>query len=116
MLRQFVTPACRVTWPLALAVSVAGAQTLPLADPPMTLPERVAQCQACHGASGKPDDESFPIIGGQNRAYLVLALQALRDGQRGGGNAATMQPFAQGLTDEQIDELAGFFAGLRNLR
>lgn len=57
-----------------------------------------------------------PIIAGQNRAYLALALRALREGQRGGGNAEIMQPFAQGLTDAQIDELAGFFAGLRNLR
>ena len=116
MLRQLATLACRVIWPLGLAVSVAGAQTLPPGDPPMTLPERVAQCQACHGASGKPANVEWPIIGGQNRAYLALALRALRDGQRGGGNAEIMQPFTQGLTDAQINELAGFFAGLRNLR
>lgn len=116
MLRLFAARAGLVIWPLVLAASTAGAQTPPLADPPMTLPERVAQCQACHGASGQPTNADWPIIGGQNRAYLALALRALRDGQRGGGNAEIMRSAAEGLTDEQIDELAGFFAGLQNLR
>jgi cytochrome c553 len=97
---------------LAMAASPLAAQTAP----PTPLPELLDQCQSCHGASGQPVNDEFPIIGGQNRAYLAAALRALRGGQRGGGNAEAMQPFAKDLTDEQIEALAAFFSTLRNLR
>lgn len=103
---------------LLLTALPAAGQTAapPTADPPMSLPDMLNQCQSCHGASGRPDNDEFPIIGGQNRAYLAGALRAFRAGQRNGPNAETMQPFAKELTDAQIDALAAFFSTLRNLR
>lgn len=102
---------------LAITASGAVAQTpAPPADPPMTLPELLGQCQSCHGASGRPDNPEYPIIGGQHREYLAGALRGYRTGQRNGVNAELMQTFAKDLTDAQIEELAAFFAMLRNLR
>lgn len=115
-------PACRcrmrsVVLLLAIIASGAVAQTpSPPADPPMTLPALVNQCQSCHGASGRPDDPEYPIVGGQNREYLAGALRSYRAGQRNGANAELMQSFAKDLTDAQIDDLAAFFSMLRNLR
>lgn len=103
----------------SIVVLLGGMIALPtLAQmvPPGGVPELAEQCQSCHGASGRPANDEWPVIGGQNRAYLMMALQALRSGQRGGGNAETMQPFAKDLTDAQIEELATFFSSLRNLR
>lgn len=115
----FAARAGQMIWPLVPALAfafAAKAQTPPPVDPPPNLSDIVGQCQSCHGASGQPVNEEWPIIGGQNRAYLALALRALRDGTRGGGNAEIMQSAARGLTDAQIDQLADFFSRLRNLR
>ncbi len=101
---------------LLFAALPVAAQTAQPADAPVDLAELMAQCQSCHGASGRPANDEWPIIGGQNRAYLSAALRALRSGQRGGGNAETMAPFAKDLTDAQIEELAAYFSTLRNLR
>lgn len=81
-----------------------------------TVPASAEQCLSCHGPFGRPDNPDYPIIGGQNAAYLAAALRAYRAGQRTSELAATMAGFAQPLDDRTIDELAAFFAGLRSLR
>ena len=81
-----------------------------------SVPEAAAPCLSCHGAFGRPDNLDYPIIGGQNAAYLAAALRAYRAGRRSGELADTMAPFAQPLDDRTIDELAAFFASLRSLR
>lgn len=117
MLPGRVSRACWMVSLLAVAaLPVAGQTGNQTVDPPATLPELLQQCQSCHGASGRPNNDEFPIIGGQNRAYLMSALRAFRAGERGGGNAETMLPFAKDLTDAQIEALAAFFSTLRNLR
>lgn len=108
-------------WRLPAAIGVllllpldAGAQGGPAAAG--TLPASAEQCLSCHGPFGRPDNPDYPIIGGQNAAYLAAALRAYRAGQRTSELAATMAGFAQELDDPTIDELAAFFAGLRSLR
>jgi cytochrome c553 len=49
-------------------------------------------------------------LAGQNREYLEVALRAYRDGQRGGGQAALMIMNATGLSDEDIADLASYYA------
>jgi cytochrome c553 len=83
-------------------------------DPPV--PEAAAQCLSCHGSFGRPDNLDYPIIGGQNASYLAAALRAYRAGQRTSDLAQTMTPFAQGLDDRTIEDLAAFFSTLRSLR
>ncbi|WP_336365645.1 c-type cytochrome [Marinobacter sp. C2H3] len=71
-----------------------------------------ARCAACHGQNGISAIPVYPSLAGQNEAYLVSALKAYRSGQRAGGQAAIMQGQAASLTDEQIDNLAAYFAKL----
>ncbi|WP_233198853.1 MULTISPECIES: c-type cytochrome [Luteimonas] len=75
-------------------------------------------CIDCHGAAGNvPLDPTYPKIGGQFRDYLAHALQQYRDGTR---DHALMSQQAANLTDQQIADLAAYFAAqpseLRDLR
>ena len=65
-------------------------------------------CIDCHGADGNaPLDPTYPKIGGQYRDYLAHALQAYRAGDR---DHALMSNQARDLDDQQIADLAAYFA------
>lgn len=81
-----------------------------------SVPVAAGPCLSCHGPFGRPENLDYPIIGGQNAAYLAAALRAYRAGQRSGASAETMTPFAQPLDDRAIEDLAFFFSTLRSLR
>ena len=67
-----------------------------------------AACVSCHGANfSKPLDPSYPKIAGQHYDYLEHALVQYRDGRR---EHALMSQQAANLTDQQIADLAAFFA------
>lgn len=75
-------------------------------------------CIDCHGKDGNaPIDPTYPKLGGQYRDYLAHTLQTYRDGQR---EHALMSQQAKDLTDQQIADLAAYFAArpsqLRDLR
>lgn len=65
-------------------------------------------CIDCHGPDGnQPLDPTYPKLGGQYADYLGHALQQYRSGAR---DHALMSNQAQGLSDQQIADLAEFFA------
>lgn len=65
-------------------------------------------CIDCHGADGNhPIDPSYAKLGGQYRDYLAHALQMYRDGDR---EHVLMSNQAQDLSDQQIADLAAYFA------
>ena len=65
-------------------------------------------CIDCHGPDGyAPIDASYPKLGGQYADYLAHALQQYRKGER---QHALMTPQATGLGDQDIADLAAFFA------
>lgn len=64
-------------------------------------------CVDCHGPEGNaPIDPSYPKLAGQYSDYLAQALQAYRSGAR---EHALMSAQAQGLSDQQIADLAAYF-------
>jgi cytochrome c553 len=73
--------------------------------------QKNAMCQGCHGVPGfrtaYPEVYSVPKIGGQNAAYLVSALKAYRSGDR---SHPTMVAIAASLSDQDIADLAAFYA------
>lgn len=65
-------------------------------------------CQACHGADGNGiGDPQYPLLAGQYADYLEKALHDYRSGER---DNAIMKGFASTLSDEDIINLAAFFA------
>ncbi|TXH96820.1 MAG: cytochrome c [Rheinheimera sp.] len=68
---------------------------------------KAAMCAACHGATGISVLPDYPNLAGQKAGYLQQALKAYRDGQR---QHQIMAPMAQGLTDQEIADIAAFFA------
>ena len=65
-------------------------------------------CAACHGADGnKPSAPDQPILAGQYYDYLVRALTDYKVGRR---NNPIMKGFAAGLSTQDIEDLAAWFA------
>ena len=70
-------------------------------------PEKVTVCAACHGADGKSVQPIYPNLAGQYSNYLEHALKEYRDGSR---KNAIMAGQAANLTDQDIHDLARYFA------
>ena len=70
-----------------------------------------AACVECHGVSGKGTDLG-PRIAGQPATYTVKVMGEYKAGSRGNSNAMQMV-IARTLSDEQIEALAHYYAGLR---
>jgi cytochrome c553 len=65
-------------------------------------------CQACHGQDGNGvGDPQYPVIAGQYADYLSLAMLAYKTGER---QNVIMQGFMAPLSEQDIDDLAAFFA------
>lgn len=69
--------------------------------------EKAATCAACHGADGVSQIPSNPILAGQYPSYLEQALKSYRSGER---ENAIMAGFAAQLSDQDIADLAAWFA------
>ena len=66
-------------------------------------------CAACHGLEGLSANPLWPNLAGQHPAYLAAQIRAYRDGKR---EEITMQPFVQDLTDQDVEDLAAWYASL----
>jgi cytochrome c553 len=67
-------------------------------------------CMACHGPAGNATLANQPSLAGQPRTFLENQLVLIREGVR---EVPVMQTFVKDLTDEQIVELAKYFAAQR---
>lgn len=75
--------------------------------------EKSASCVACHGAQGKVSVPMYPNLAGQNAMYLEQSLKAYKKGERTGGQAGVMQAYVTRLTDDDISDLAAYYASLK---
>ena len=64
-------------------------------------------CAACHGATGHSMNPLWPNLAGQKEQYLAKQIKAFRDGTR---KDPTMAPMVMALTDDDIANLAAYFA------
>jgi len=72
-------------------------------------------CVNCHGQDGKGKSKSnslFPVIGGQNKPYLVKQLKNLKAGTRNNDPAGMMRDIASKLSDDEINSVAEYISGL----
>lgn len=73
----------------------------------------VPACLECHGPADHDHNSHYPRLAGQHRRYLKLQLELFKSGSRGGSEYAhLMRPVANGLTAEQMTDVAGFYASL----
>ena len=68
-------------------------------------------CQGCHGIPGYktafPAVYNVPALGGQHAGYRVKALQGYKSGER---SHPTMRAIAAGLGDQDMADLAAYYA------
>lgn len=65
-------------------------------------------CSACHGADGNSAVASFPKLAGLGEKYLLKQLMDIRDGGR---PIATMVGLLDEKSDQDLANLAAFYAG-----
>ena len=90
----------------ALCLALAAAHAL-AADPPGRA--KAQACAPCHGPVGVGVAPDAPNLAGQPRMYLVSQLKAFRAGKR---QHEVMSVIAKPLTDDDIDQLAGWFSSI----
>jgi cytochrome c553 len=67
-------------------------------------------CAACHGAGGVSPNPLWPNLAGQKEQYILAQLHAFHDGGRVN---ALMTPQAKMLDEQDMRDLAHYFAGLK---
>jgi cytochrome c553 len=67
-------------------------------------------CQACHGLDGLSKHPEAPNLAGQIENYLAKSLGEYRSGER---KNEMMSIVAKDLSDEDIGNLAAFYAGIQ---
>src|SRR5262249_8392214 len=68
----------------------------------------IAPCISCHGSVDQK--LGAPWLEGMPRDYLVAQLTAFRDGARANDSHAQMRNMARLMTNQEIAEVAGFYA------
>lgn len=64
-------------------------------------------CAACHGADGNSANPMWPHLAGQHAPYLVKQMKDFKSGAR---KDPVMAPMAKPLSDQDIENLAAYFA------
>ena len=75
--------------------------------------EKAQVCEACHGPTGMSVDPSYPNLAGQQESYLQKSLGDYRSGRR---TNAIMAGFATNLSNQDIMDLAAWFASQEGLK
>ncbi|MEJ2602950.1 MAG: cytochrome c [Gammaproteobacteria bacterium] len=84
----------------------------PLSEIPDGAPEKLVTCSACHSANGISLSPEWPNLAGQHESYLRHALNEYKSGSRVN---AVMAGIIVTLTDEDIRQLAAYFADREGL-
>jgi cytochrome c553 len=98
---------------LCLAAPLASAaQGAPVKGDAKAGETKTSMCIGCHAIPGYkasfPHVYAVPMISGQSQAYIAAALEAYRKGDR---SHPTMRAIAGSLSDQDIADLAAYYAG-----
>lgn len=82
---------------------------------PKAAESKVSMCIGCHGIpgykSGYPEVYQVPLLGGQSAKYIESALIAYKKGDR---KNPSMRGIAGGLSDQDIADVAAYYAQQKN--
>jgi sulfide dehydrogenase cytochrome subunit len=90
---------------LVVAILPIGA----LAADPLQVRGMAAACSNCHGTQGIAQD-GMESLAGQRQEDLVKKMMDFKTGKK---PATVMHQLAKGYSDEQINQLAAYFAALK---
>jgi cytochrome c553 len=80
-----------------------------LAGDPVAGKAKTQVCIGCHGATGISNVGMYPNLAGQKEEYLVASMKAYKNGER---NNPIMMPMVANLSDEDIANIAAYYASL----
>ena len=92
---------------VALACALAPFAPAQAGGDPAAGKAKAVVCSACHGVDGNSTNPIWPKLAGQHEAYLAKQIRAFRDGVR---VDPTMAPMVSILKEEDIDDIAAFYA------
>lgn len=95
---------------LFAAVLATASASAALANESAALHTRslAATCANCHGTDGRTvPGSAIPSLVGMPKNYMVMQMKAFKEGTR---PATVMHQLAKGITDEQVDRIADYFA------
>lgn len=98
---------------------LAALLALGLAAPAMAAGDAAAgqakaiTCAACHGVDGNSLNPEWPSLAGQHESYTIKQLQAFKSGAR---QNVLMSGQAMALSDQDMADLAAYFAGQKPAR
>ena len=73
-------------------------------------------CFSCHGKDANtPILPIYPKIAGQSRDYLVAQMKDIKSGARSNGQSAAMKGVMHLVSDDEIEAIADYLAGLRSI-
>ncbi|PKF58394.1 hypothetical protein CW748_03890 [Alteromonadales bacterium alter-6D02] len=67
-------------------------------------------CANCHGEQGISSVPIYPNLAGQKELYLAQQMKKYRDGSR---PSPVMAPLTKSLSDDDIANLAAYYASLK---
>lgn len=106
-------PVLALTASCAIVGQASAADAPPVANV-QAAREKISMCIGCHGIKGYkasfPEVYHVPMIAGQNAKYIEAALNEYRKGSR---SHPTMDAIAGSLTDQDIVDLAAYYANLK---
>ena len=95
----------------AILLAATGAYVSPAAaDAAAGKAKAQATCAVCHGIDGLAKVPDAPNLAGESAIYTTRQLEAFRSGQR---QHEQMSIIAEGLSDEDIADLASWYASLK---
>jgi cytochrome c553 len=72
--------------------------------------QKAQMCMVCHGLDGIARVPDAPNLAGENAVYTTRQLQAFKSGER---QHPQMSIIAQGLSEEDIADLAAWYASIK---
>jgi cytochrome c553 len=100
---QFLTTFSLVLWFVCGFAPAAFAQNASAGK------DKAGMCATCHGPTGLSQLPNAPHLAGQPAIYLVEQMKNYRSGKR---TNEVMAVIAKPLTDQEIDDLAAWYASI----
>ena len=108
-MKLHVKPILALLAAAVMATPIAANESKPAAKADLAKGQAISTqvCAACHTADGTRGSPANPILQGQHPEYLVKQLTEFKAGKR---DSAVMKGFASALSDEDMRNVAAFYA------